>query len=99
MSEKYEIEGPDGEVIGVHFQNISQNMLMIGGKSKFLPFIQHICFKTMAFKKHQVYDEYTRQAHKYRYYFKISEKRFRAKWYRVQEKYTTKKLKSIIKIT
>lgn len=99
MSEKYQIDGPHGEVIGVHFQTITQKILMVGSKSRYLPFLQHILFDVMEFKETDIHKEESRQKHKYRYYFKIKEKEFRRKWYLVLYRYKTLKIDSIIKIS
>lgn len=99
MSEKYKISGPDDEVLGVHFQTIKQKMLMVGSKSKYLPFLQHVLFDVMGFKETDVCTKGVRQKHKYRYHFKIDEKEFRRKWYLVLDKYRVDKIDSIIKIS
>lgn len=99
MSEKYQITGPDEEVLGVHFQTITKKILMIGSKSKFLPFLQHVIFNVMGFEEKDVFKKEIRQKHKYRYYFKISEPDFRRKWYVVMDKYKIEKIDSIIKIS
>ena len=99
MSEKYQIKGPEGEVLGVHFQTITNTVLMVGSKSKFKPFLEHIIFDVMKFRKKDVTEEGIRQKHKYRYYLDVSEADFRRKWYLVLDKYGVTKIDSIIKIS
>lgn len=99
MSEKYQIDGPEGEVLGVHFQTITSKILMVGAKSKYRPFLEHVLFDIMGFTKADVHREEVRQKSKYRYYFKIDKHEFKRKWYAVIDKYKITEIDSIIKIS
>lgn len=98
MSKKYQVTGPDGEVIGIHFRE-KDGTLMAGGRLKFKPFLDHICFTVLGLCGADVTSEGKRQQHKYRYHFDVDSDYILQKFYSLRERYKVEEIGSIIRIT
>ena len=98
MSKKYKITGPDGEELGLHFRE-KEGYLMVGGRLKFKPFLDHICFRVLGLSGLDVTKEGRRQAHKYRYYFDVHPDFIKTRLYGLREKYSLEEVESIVKLS
>jgi hypothetical protein len=98
MSKKYKVTGPEGEELGIHFREKNCS-IMVGGKLKFKPFLEHICFKVLGLKRIDVTKEGIRQQHKYRYSFSVDVDEVRKAFYTLRERYKVEEIESIVKLT
>lgn len=96
MSKKYRVDGPEGEIIIFHFQDINREELMVGCSRKYKPFMDHLLFTVMGYLKKNVRASGVRQVYKYRYYIETDTLEFKELWYRITDKYKVTEVQSII---